>query len=81
MEGPRNDGMFNEGHMLEVSSVMLYLEDARRRTERAIVSLRQDGAEPHLVEALERTSEELSLTAKKLRQGTFFAVPDAQLTL
>lgn len=74
-------GLFNEGHFREIDSVMNYLEDARRRTERAIAALEKDGAEPHLVEALERTLDDLSDTARRLRQGTFFAVPDAQLTL
>ena len=31
--------------------------------------------------ALEQVQEDLSQTAKKLTQGTFFAVPKAQLTL
>ncbi|MGH3006024.1 MAG: hypothetical protein ACRDOS_09030 [Gaiellaceae bacterium] len=74
-------GFFNEQHFREIESVMLYLEDSRRRTERAIIALRADDAEPHLVEALERTMGELSHAAKKLRQGTYFAVPDAQLSL
>lgn len=73
--------MNNEEHFLEIHSVMLYIEDARRRTERAIIALREDGAEPHLIDALERTMGELSAASKKLRQGTFFAVPDAQLSL
>jgi hypothetical protein len=74
-------GLFNEQHFREIESVMNYVEDARRRTERAIAALERDDAEPHLVEALERTLDELSYTGKKLRQGTYFAVPDAQMSL
>ena len=70
----------DEADFLEIHSVMLYLEDARRRTERAIATLRESGADDHLVEALERTQEELSEMAKRLRQGTLFAVPKAQLS-
>ena len=70
----------DEAQFLEIHSVMLYLEDARRRTERAIEALRKDGAEEHLIEALERTQEELSEMARKLRHGTFFAIPKAQLS-
>ena len=72
--------MNDEAQYLEVHSVMLYLEDALRRTERAIEALREDGAEEHLIEALECTQDELSEMARKLRQGTFFAVPKAQLS-
>ena len=39
------------------------------------VELRASGVEDFLVEALERTQEELSETAKLLTQRTFFAVP------
>ncbi len=70
----------DEAHFLEIHSVMLYLEDARRRTERAIATLREQDAEEHLIEALERTQDELSEIARRLRQGTFFAVPKAQLS-
>jgi HEAT repeat protein len=72
--------MTDEANYLEIHSVMLYLEDARRRAERAIATLREEEAEEHLIEALERTEEELSEVARKLRQGTFFAVPKAQLS-
>jgi hypothetical protein len=70
----------NEDHFLEIDAVMLYLEHARARTERAAAALRKDAADEHLVEALERTQNELSELARELRQGTFFAVPSAQLT-
>jgi hypothetical protein len=65
----------------EVDAVLLYLEDARRRAERAVADLRAGGAEDFLVEALEQVQEDISEAARKLRQGTFFAVPKAQLTL
>ena len=70
----------DEAEFLEIHSVMLYVEEARRRTERAIATLQESGAEEHLVEALQRTEEELRDVARRLRQGTFFAVPKAQLS-
>ena len=70
----------DEAEFLEIHSVMLYVEEARRRTERAIAALRESGAEEHLIEALERSEDELRDVAKRLRQGTFFAVPKAQLS-
>ena len=65
----------------EVDVVLLCIEDARRRAERAAADLRAGGAEDFLVEALEQVREELSQSAKKLIQGTFYAVPKRQLTL
>lgn len=72
--------MNDEADFLEIHDVMLYLEEARRRTERAIAILRENGAEEHLIEALQRSEEDLREVARKLRQGTFFAVPKAQLS-
>jgi hypothetical protein len=64
----------------EIDVVLLYVEDARRRAERAAAELRAGGAEDFLVEALEQAQEDLSQAAKRLTQGTFFAVPKAQLS-
>ena len=60
---------------------MLYIEEARARAERAADALRRSGAEDHLVEALERAESEISDVARRLRQGTLFAIPKEQLTL
>ena len=38
-------------------------------------------AEAHLITALERSEAELSDVARRLRQGTLFAVPKEQLSL
>lgn len=71
----------DEKHYGEVDVVLLIIEKSRRRAEKAAVELRAEGAEDFLVEALEQVQDDLSEAAKKLRQGTFFAVPKAQLTL
>jgi hypothetical protein len=71
----------DEQHYGEIDVVLLYLEDARRRAERAAADLRAGGAEDFLLEALKQVQEDVSEAARKLRQGTFFAVPKAQLTL
>jgi septation ring formation regulator EzrA len=60
---------------------MLCIEEARERCERTTKALRSDHADAHLVEALERSTTELSDVARRLRQGTFFAVPKEQLEL
>lgn len=71
----------DEAEFAEIDVTMLYIEEARARAERAAATLRSTGAEPHLIAALERSQEQLSEAAKKLRQGTFFAVPTAQTSL
>jgi predicted O-methyltransferase YrrM len=71
----------DEAQFGEIDIVLVCIEEARRRAERAASDLRAGGADDFLVEALEQAVEELSATAKKLIQGTFFAVPKAQLEL
>jgi hypothetical protein len=71
----------DETHFGEIDVAMLYIEEARVRAERAAATLRSTGADEHLVEALEKTQSELSEVARRLRQGTLFAVPKEQLTL
>jgi len=65
----------------QVAIVELALEKSRARTERAAKALRELDADPHLIEALDRTQEEISATARRLRQGTYFAVPDSQTSI
>lgn len=71
----------DEEHFAEIDVAMLYVEEARSRAERAAAALRRSGADAHLVEALEQTQEELSEVARRLRQGTLFAVPKEQLQI
>jgi len=71
----------DEKHFAEIDVAMLYIEEGRERAERAAAALRAEGAEDHLVEALDRSQEELSDVARRLRQGTLFAVPKDQLSL
>ena len=75
-----NAQALDEKHYGEVDVVLLCIEHAPRRAERAAAELRGSGAEDFLVEALEQAQAELSETAKKLIQGSFFAVPKAQLS-
>ncbi len=75
-----NDQARDEQQYGEVDVVLLYIEDARRRAERAAKDLRRGGAEDFLVEALEQAQDDLSQAARRLTQGTFFAVPKAQLS-
>ena len=71
----------SEDSFEQVAIVELALEKSRARTERAAKALRELDADPHLVAALERAQEEISATARRLRQGTYFAVPDSQTSI
>ena len=71
----------DEKHFAEIDVAMLYIEEARERAERAAAALKASGADAHLIEALERSTAELSEVARRLRQGTLFAVPKEQLSL
>lgn len=68
----------DEANFEEIEAAMLYIEEARARTERAAANLRAAGADPHLIEALEQSQQQLSDTGRSLLQGTLFAVPSAQ---
>ncbi len=68
----------DETHFAEIDAAMLYIEEARARAERAAKTLRAEGADEHLIEALESAQEQLSDVARSLRQGTLFAVPSGQ---
>jgi hypothetical protein len=71
----------DEQYFEAIDVAMLYIEQARARAERAADELRKSGADEHLVEALEKAEREISDVARRLRQGTLFAVPKEQLTL
>ena len=71
----------DEDSFEQIAIVELALEKARARSERAAEALRELDADPHLVQAVERAQEELSSSARRLRQGTYFAVPDAQTSI
>jgi len=68
----------NEVHHSEVEKVLLYISEARERAERARVALTRDGAERHLVAALEESEERLRQEHRRLLQATFYAVPDQE---
>jgi septation ring formation regulator EzrA len=71
----------DESHFLEVEKALLYVSEARDRCARALTTLRRDGAESHLVEALEEAERDLQATHRRLMQQTLFAVPEDQLSL
>lgn len=77
----RRLGHVNEEHMAEVERVLFLISETRRRAERAARDLARAGADPHLVEALERAERELETTIDSFFKGTYFHVPKDQLSL
>lgn len=65
----------------EVEKVLLHLSDARTRARRAADLVAKDGAEPHIVEALRATEQELAELHRKLAQGTYYAIPESSMRL
>lgn len=61
----------------QVALIELTLEKSRARAERAATTLRDLNAEAHLIDAVEQVRDELSELARRLRQSTYFAVPEA----
>ncbi len=70
-------GQVNERHFGEIERVMLNLSHARDRALTAAKELKADGAQAHLVEALERAAAEMGDTHRRLMQGTYYAVLDS----
>ena len=71
----------NEAHFAEIEKTLLFVSDARKRAEKAAKELKRDGADPHLVAALESAERELEALGRRLMQQTYFAVPKDQLEL
>ncbi len=71
----------NEAHFGEVEKTLLFISDARERADKAAAVLSADGADAHLVEALRSAEAELAALHRTLMQQTYFAVPDAQISL
>lgn len=71
----------NEAHMREIENVLLYVTEARQRAERACGTLAEDGAERHLVRALEQTVEVMRDEHRRLMQATYWAVPQQKMAV
>jgi hypothetical protein len=69
-----------DSHSAEIERTLLLISEARRRAEKTAKSLRAEGAEAHLVAALEQAERELEALGRKLMQETYFAVPNDQLS-
>jgi len=70
-----------ESQSSEVEKVLLYVEDARARAKRAADAVARDGADAHVVAALQDAERQLAALHTSLAQGTYYAVADATLKL
>ena len=70
--------MWNEAHYGEVERVLLYISEARERAKKARVALARDGAEPHLIAALDESEKLLRQEHRRLLQATHYAIPDQE---
>lgn len=66
-----------EKQLQEVERALLCIGDARTRTRKAADTVRKDGADAHIVEALEAAERQIADLHRQLMQGTYYAIPDA----
>lgn len=65
----------------EVERVLLHISDARTRARKATEVVAKDGADAHIIEALQDTERQLAELHRKLSQGTYYATPDSSMRL
>lgn len=71
----------NEVHFREIEKTLLFISEARKRAKQTAANIEKDGAEPHLVVALQEARRQLEELGRRLMQKTYFAVPDNQLSI
>lgn len=67
-----------EAHFSEIEKVLLYISEARERATRARLSLVKEGAEAHLIAALEESENLLRNEHRRLLQQTYYAKPEQE---
>ncbi len=65
----------NERHFAEIEKALLFVSEARKRAERAAATIHRDGADAHLVEAMQDLERALADLHRRTMQRTYFAVP------
>ncbi len=71
----------NEASSSEVEKVLLFVSDARDRAGKARARLQAEGADQHLIEALEHAEASLAGAHRDLMQSTYFAIPGREKQL
>lgn len=72
-----------EHHFRQVETIMLLLDEACRKAERAAEELRRDGAAPHLISALETAAAASRAERKRMMRSVYWRAPtrDSQESL
>lgn len=65
----------------EVERVLLHISDARMRAHKASQTIAKDGADAHIIEALQDAERELAELHRRLSQGTYYATPQNSMRL
>lgn len=64
-----------EKHFRQVEGAMLHVEDAARRLAEAAADLKKEGAEPHLVAALETAAGAVRADHARLMKSVYWRAP------
>lgn len=64
-----------EEHFREVERAMLYVDEAARKVAEAAEALKQDGATPHLIAALETAAGSIQADHKRLIKSVYWKAP------
>lgn len=67
--------------MNEIERLLRLVSGARRRAEQVATALAKDGADEHLVAAVQQAEREPDAVSDHLFKSTYFAVPKEQLTI
>lgn len=67
-----------EEHFRKAEGAMLYLEDAARRVDEIAKELKRDGAEAHLVEALEAAADAAREDHAQLMKSVYWRAPSSE---
>lgn len=65
----------NEAHFGEIEKALLFVSEARLRSERAAQTIAAAGADQHLVDAMQELARGLAELHRVAMQQTYFAVP------
>ena len=68
----------SEDNFTEIERVMRRVSSARFLAEETTAKLKKEGAEIHLIRAMEQAVEDLDATNKKILQGAHFGRPEDQ---
>lgn len=66
-----------EGHFRKVEGAMLHVEDAARRLSEVADELEKEGAQPHLIAALETAASAVRADHSRLMKSIYWRAPSS----